>query len=117
MSTTPSFANIVKKHTPVKQKIYVDVKKHHFRGDIVASVGTANKTTQQVILKVNTQEVQNVGGNYTRMLNYKLQPILKKDKKVKQVRYSETRHDGAHMCSIILKVNTKEVKNVGGTYT
>ena len=60
-----TFANIVKKHMPVKQKIYVDVKKHHFRGDIVASVGIANKTTQQVILKVNTQEVQNVGGNYT----------------------------------------------------
>ena len=86
MSTTPSFANIVKKtHASEAKNIYVDVKMHHFRGDIVASVGIANKTTQQVILKVNTQEGQNVGENYTQMLNYKLQSILKKDKKVKQV--------------------------------
>ena len=57
---------------------------------------------------MNTKEVKKVGGNYSRMLNNNLQPILKKHKKVKDVQYSETKNNWAHVCSIDAK--TKEGK-------
>ena len=49
---------------------------------------------------MSVTEVEKLRKKYAQMLNKKLQPILKEREKIQELKYSEIKHDGAHVCSI-----------------
>ena len=58
MSLQLSYAEMVKTYRPVNWETTVNVVEHTFVGNIQMSVGTANKETHQVILKVDKKEIK-----------------------------------------------------------
>ena len=55
------YADIGKINRPLKQETPVNVEKNIFLGDIKMSVGTANKEMHHVLLKLDNEEVKNMG--------------------------------------------------------